>query len=224
MLRHGNDAIPADADTALIANSTLLIVHRDQLRDWRPAFITLDEASAFKSATAQRTKAVYGRRSRRRRRHRRSRRIRAGNVRHLRTERQLRALSAPQGARPGGAPRRSRENHAPTCLREDLFRLQFAPRCRRPYRPGYHRLTKHRAAARATSPLHVARTTLRRSRRHCRKSSARWCRSPARTAARRTRSNRRHRGRTGQDRRRAWRQPFATVSCRSRTSNARLSV
>ena len=33
VLRHGNDAIPADADTVLVANSTMLVTHRDQLRD-----------------------------------------------------------------------------------------------------------------------------------------------------------------------------------------------
>jgi hypothetical protein len=60
VLRHGNDAIPADADTVLAANSTMLVTHRDQLRNWHPSLVVLDEAVAFKSATAARTKAVYG--------------------------------------------------------------------------------------------------------------------------------------------------------------------
>src|SRR5262245_19562642 len=32
VLRHGNDGIPADADTVLVASSTMLVTHRDQLR------------------------------------------------------------------------------------------------------------------------------------------------------------------------------------------------
>jgi hypothetical protein len=60
VLRHGSDAIPDSANTALVANSTLLVTHRDQIRDWRPLLVVLDEAAAFKTATAARTKAVYG--------------------------------------------------------------------------------------------------------------------------------------------------------------------
>jgi hypothetical protein len=60
VLRHGNDAIPADVDTVLVANSTMLVTHRDQLRGWCPLLVVLDEAVAFKTATAARTKAVYG--------------------------------------------------------------------------------------------------------------------------------------------------------------------
>jgi len=60
VLRHGNDAIPADTDTVLVANSTMLVTHREQLRDWDPSLVVLDEASAFKTATAARTKAIYG--------------------------------------------------------------------------------------------------------------------------------------------------------------------
>jgi hypothetical protein len=60
VLRHGNDVIPADIDTVLVANSTLLVMHREQLRSWRPLLAVIDEASAFKTATAARTKAVYG--------------------------------------------------------------------------------------------------------------------------------------------------------------------
>jgi hypothetical protein len=60
VLRHGNDIIPADVDTVLVANSTMLVTHRDQLRSWRPLLVVLDEAAAFKTATAARTKAVYG--------------------------------------------------------------------------------------------------------------------------------------------------------------------
>src|SRR5262249_30623788 len=60
VLRHGNDAIPADANTVLVANSTMLVMHRDQLRSWCPSLVVLDEAVAFKTATAARTKAVYG--------------------------------------------------------------------------------------------------------------------------------------------------------------------
>jgi SNF2 family DNA or RNA helicase len=60
VLRHGNDAIPTDADTALVANSTMVVAHRDQLRDWSPTLVVLDEAAAFKTATAARTRAVYG--------------------------------------------------------------------------------------------------------------------------------------------------------------------
>ena len=59
-LRHGSDAIPADVDTVLVANSTMLVTHRQQLRDWCPTLVVLDEAAAFKTATAARTKAVYG--------------------------------------------------------------------------------------------------------------------------------------------------------------------
>ena len=60
VLRRGVDLIPADADTVLVANSTLLVTHRDQLRSWRPRLVVLDEAAAFKNARAARTKAVYG--------------------------------------------------------------------------------------------------------------------------------------------------------------------
>jgi hypothetical protein len=60
VLRHGNDIIPVNADTVLVANSAMLVTHRDQLRDWCPLLVVLDEASAFKTATAARTKAVYG--------------------------------------------------------------------------------------------------------------------------------------------------------------------
>ena len=60
VLRHGHDAIPADADTTLVANSTMLVMHREQLRGWSPLLVVLDEAAAFKTATAARTRAVYG--------------------------------------------------------------------------------------------------------------------------------------------------------------------
>jgi hypothetical protein len=60
VLRHGTDAVPADADTVLVANSIMLVTHRDQLRNWCPLLIVLDEAVAFKSPDAERTKAVYG--------------------------------------------------------------------------------------------------------------------------------------------------------------------
>jgi hypothetical protein len=60
VLRHGNDVIREGADTVLVANSTMLVTHRDQLRSWHPSLAVLDEASAFKNATAARTKAVYG--------------------------------------------------------------------------------------------------------------------------------------------------------------------
>jgi hypothetical protein len=60
VLRRGADVIPADVDTVLVANSTMLVAHRDQLRRWRPQLIVLDEAQAFKTATAARTRAVYG--------------------------------------------------------------------------------------------------------------------------------------------------------------------
>jgi len=60
VLRHGNDVIPADVDTVLVANSAMLVTHRDQLRGWGPLLVVLDEAAAFKTATAARTKAVYG--------------------------------------------------------------------------------------------------------------------------------------------------------------------
>jgi hypothetical protein len=59
-LRRGGDAIPADVDTTLVANSTMLVAHREQLRRWRPQLIVLDEAQAFKTAAAARTRAVYG--------------------------------------------------------------------------------------------------------------------------------------------------------------------
>ena len=60
VLRHGNDVVPVDVDTVLVANSTMVVTHRDQLRSWRPLLVVLDEAVAFKTATAARTKAVYG--------------------------------------------------------------------------------------------------------------------------------------------------------------------
>jgi hypothetical protein len=60
VLRHGSDVIPADVDTVLVANSTMLVTHREQLRGWCPLLVVLDEAVAFKTATAARTKAVYG--------------------------------------------------------------------------------------------------------------------------------------------------------------------
>jgi hypothetical protein len=60
VLRRGNDVIAADADTVLVANSTMIVTHRDQLRSWRPLLVVLDEAAAFKTATAARTKAAYG--------------------------------------------------------------------------------------------------------------------------------------------------------------------
>jgi hypothetical protein len=59
-LRHGHDTIPVDINTVLVANSTMLVTHREQLRSWRPLLVVLDEAAAFKTATAARTKAVYG--------------------------------------------------------------------------------------------------------------------------------------------------------------------
>src|SRR5262249_51585462 len=58
VLRHGTDVIPADVDTVLIANSTMIVTHRDQLRNWTPEIVVLDEAVAFKTATAARTRAV----------------------------------------------------------------------------------------------------------------------------------------------------------------------
>src|SRR6476620_3237990 len=60
VLRRGNDVIPADVNTALVANSIMLVTHREQLRSWCPLLVALDEAVAFKTATAARTKAVYG--------------------------------------------------------------------------------------------------------------------------------------------------------------------
>jgi hypothetical protein len=60
VLRHGSDVIPTHADTVLVANSTMIVAHREQLRSWRPLLAVLDEAAAFKTATAARTKAVYG--------------------------------------------------------------------------------------------------------------------------------------------------------------------
>lgn len=60
VLRHGNDVIPADVNTVLVANSTMLVTHREQLRSWCPLLVVLDEAVAFKTATSVRTKAVYG--------------------------------------------------------------------------------------------------------------------------------------------------------------------
>jgi SNF2 family DNA or RNA helicase len=60
VVRHGHDTIPIDLDTVLVANSTMLVTHRDQLRSWCPVLVVLDEAVAFKTATAARTKAVYG--------------------------------------------------------------------------------------------------------------------------------------------------------------------
>src|SRR5262245_42396169 len=36
VLRHGGAVIPTDVDTVLVANSAMLVTHRDQLRSWRP--------------------------------------------------------------------------------------------------------------------------------------------------------------------------------------------
>jgi hypothetical protein len=60
VLRHGTDVIPASVETVLVANSTMLVTHREQLRKWLPLLVVLDEAAAYKTATAARTKAVYG--------------------------------------------------------------------------------------------------------------------------------------------------------------------
>jgi hypothetical protein len=60
VLRHGGNVIPDDVDTVLVANSAMLVTHRDHLRNWSPLLVVLDEAAAFKTATAARTKAVYG--------------------------------------------------------------------------------------------------------------------------------------------------------------------
>jgi hypothetical protein len=60
VLRHGHDVIPAGADTVLVANSTMIVTHRSQLRSWCPLLVVLDEAAAFKTAAAARTRAVYG--------------------------------------------------------------------------------------------------------------------------------------------------------------------
>src|SRR5262245_55974463 len=60
VLRHGNDVIPTDVDTVLVANSTMVVTHREQLRSWCPLLAVLDEAVAYKTAHAARTKAVYG--------------------------------------------------------------------------------------------------------------------------------------------------------------------
>jgi SWI/SNF-related matrix-associated actin-dependent regulator 1 of chromatin subfamily A len=60
VLRRGNDVIPADTDTVLVANATLVVTHREQLRDWSPLLVVLDEAAAFKNPDAARTRAVYG--------------------------------------------------------------------------------------------------------------------------------------------------------------------
>src|SRR4029077_6110985 len=40
--------------------STMVGTHRAQLRSWSPSLVVLDEAAAYKTATAARTKAVYG--------------------------------------------------------------------------------------------------------------------------------------------------------------------
>ena len=60
VLRHGHDVIPIDVDTVLVANSTMVVTHRDQLRSWHPVVAVLDECTAYKTADARRTKAVYG--------------------------------------------------------------------------------------------------------------------------------------------------------------------
>jgi hypothetical protein len=60
VLRHGNDVIPVDVDTVLVANSTMIVTHRGQLHSWSPKLVVLDEAAAFKTASAARTRAVYG--------------------------------------------------------------------------------------------------------------------------------------------------------------------
>jgi SNF2 family DNA or RNA helicase len=50
----------SDVDTVLVANSIMVNTHREQLRNWCPTVVILDEAHAFKNANAVRTKAVYG--------------------------------------------------------------------------------------------------------------------------------------------------------------------
>ena len=60
VLRRGHDIIPTDADTVLVANSTMVVTNRDQLRGWCPLLVVLDEAAAYKNAAATRTRAVYG--------------------------------------------------------------------------------------------------------------------------------------------------------------------
>ena len=60
ILRHGKDVIPEGVDTVLVANSTMVTVHRDQLRKWRPELVVIDEAHAQKTAGAKRTQALYG--------------------------------------------------------------------------------------------------------------------------------------------------------------------
>src|SRR5262249_60030898 len=51
---------PHGGGQGVVANSTMLVTHREQLRSWHPHLVVLDEAVAFKTATAERTKAVYG--------------------------------------------------------------------------------------------------------------------------------------------------------------------
>jgi hypothetical protein len=60
VLRHGSNVIPTGTNTVLVANSTSVVVHREQLRSWHPSLMVIDEASAFKTAGAARTRAVYG--------------------------------------------------------------------------------------------------------------------------------------------------------------------
>jgi hypothetical protein len=49
VLRHGSDVISAQVGTVLVANSTMIVTHRDQLRRWGPSLAVLDEAAAFKT-------------------------------------------------------------------------------------------------------------------------------------------------------------------------------
>ena len=60
VLRHGNDVIPADADTVLVANSDHGRHPPRAVARLVPLLVVLDEAAAFKTATAARTRAVYG--------------------------------------------------------------------------------------------------------------------------------------------------------------------
>jgi hypothetical protein len=68
VLRHGNDVIPADANTVLVANSAMIVAHREQLRSWCPLLAVLDEAAAFQDRDRGTHEGRLRRRPRRRRR------------------------------------------------------------------------------------------------------------------------------------------------------------
>ena len=221
-LRRGSDAIPADVDTTLVANSTMLVTHREQLRRWRPQLVVLDEAHAFKTADRGAHQGGLRRQPRRGRRDHRRRAVRPGDERHVGAGAQRRTISALARAGADRAPRRARPDHAPACVREHLLHIRRPPRRRRPRSAGDRRIAQLGLAARAHRPLRRPRHPAR-DRPDAAAGAARACADrPRGRETRRAGCDRRHRGRAkSAPPSRPWRRRSATASCRRRTSNAR---